>query len=262
MNEVESQQKNTEFVDIRNMFNVLKKRKNIIFITTIALTVLMFLISMFVISPKYSSSTDILVNRKNQDNQINAQAQIQADVQMINTYKDIITSPTILDDVSDNLHEQGYKMTADDIKKSIDISSQQNSQVFTINVKTKNPKLSAAIANTIADVFKTKVKKIMSVNNVSILSRAQIEDKPVSPKIMVNTMIGLLGGLIWGIILAFAINGLDRTVNDMSFVTEELGLNDLGIINEIPASKVKKMISSNGFMLSSRKSSNKKNRRV
>ncbi len=262
MNEVESQQKNTEFVDIRNMFNVLKKRKNIIFITTIALTVLMFLISMFVISPKYSSSTDILVNRKNQDNQINAQAQIQADVQMINTYKDIITSPTILDDVSDNLHEQGYKMTADDIKKSIDISSQQNSQVFTINVKTKNPKLSAAIANTIADVFKTKVKKIMSVNNVSILSRAQIEDKPVSPKIMVNTMIGLLGGLILGIILAFAINGLDRTVNDMSFVTEELGLNDLGIINEIPASKVKKMISSNGFMLSSRKSSNKKNRRV
>lgn len=262
MNEVENQQKNTEFVDIRSMFNVLKKRKNIIFITTIALTVLMFLISMFLISPKYSSNTDILVNRKNQDNQINAQAQIQADVQMINTYKDIITSPTILDDVSDDLHEQGYRMSADDIKKSIDISSQQNSQVFTINVKTKNPKLSSAIANTIADVFKSKVKKIMSVNNVSILSKAQVEDKPVSPKIMVNTMIGLLGGLILGIILAFAVNGLDRTINDMSFVTEELGLNDLGIINEIPASKVKKMISPNGFMLSSRKSSNKKNRRV
>lgn len=262
MDRIENQQKNSEFVDIRSMLNVLRKRKNIIFITTIILTLLMFLVSMFVISPKYSSSTDILVNRKNQDNQINAQAQIQADVQMINTYKDIITSPTILDDVSDDLGKQGYKINADDIKKSINISSQQNSQVFTINVKTKNPRLSATIANTIANVFKTKVKKIMSVNNVSILSKAQINDKPVSPKIMLNTVIGLLGGLILGIILAFVMNGLDRTIDDMSFVTDELGLNDLGIINEIPASKVEKMISSHSSTLSPRKVSNKKNRRV
>ena len=262
MNEIGSQQKTSEFVDIRSMLGILKKRKGIIFITTIILTLLMFFISMFVVSPKYSSSTDILVNRKNQNNQINAQAQIQADVQMINTYKDIITSPTILDDVSDDLSNQGYKINADSIKKSINISSQQNSQVFTISVKTKNPKLSAAIANTIANVFKTKVKKIMSVNNVSILSKAQINTKPVSPKVMVNTMIGLLGGLVLGIVLAFVMNGFDRTIDDMSFVTEELGLNDLGIINEISADQVKKMILSDKQLFSSRKNLKKKNRRV
>ena len=203
----------------------------------------MLFMSVFVISPKYSSSTDILVNRK-VDNQVNAQAQLQADVQMISTYKDIITSPTILNAVSTQLKNQGFNMTPANIKSCISISNQQNSQVFTVAVKAKNPQLAAAIANTTANVFKVKVKKIMSVNNVSILSKAEENPKPVSPKVVLNTLIGLIVGCVLGLFLAFIFDSMDRTITDESFITEELELNDLGIINEIPANKVKRMISS------------------
>ena len=243
MNETNSQQNSSNFLDINKILAVLRKRKKTIIISTLVCAFLMLFMSVFVISPKYSSSTDILVNRK-VDNQVNAQAQLQADVQMISTYKDIITSPTILNAVSTQLKNQGFNMTPANIKSCISISNQQNSQVFTVAVKAKNPQLAAAIANTTANVFKVKVKKIMSVNNVSILSKAEENPKPVSPKVVLNTLIGLIVGCVLGLFLAFIFDSMDRTITDESFITEELGLNDLGIINEIPANKVKRMISS------------------
>ncbi|SUP61021.1 Capsular polysaccharide biosynthesis protein [Weissella viridescens] len=47
-----------------------------------------FTVSKFVIHPEYSSSTAVLVNRKQNDNNAGAQFQNQqADVQLISTYK-------------------------------------------------------------------------------------------------------------------------------------------------------------------------------
>lgn len=245
MNEANSQQNSSKFSDIGEILGILRKQKNVIIWTTVICAVFTLFVSLFVITPKYSSSTDILVNRKmdNPNGQVNDQGQIQADIQMISTYKDIITSPTILNTVSSRLADEGYHISSSEIRNSISISNQQNSQVFTVAVKAKNPQLAAAMANTIADVFKIKVKKIMSVNNVSILSKAVASSSPVSPKVGLNTIIGIVVGLILGLILAFIANGLDRTITDESFITEDLELNDLGIINEIPASKVKKLIS-------------------
>ena len=246
MNEANSQQNSSSFLDLNKILSVLRKRRKTIFVSTLVCAFLMLFMSVFVISPKYDSSTDILVNRK-VDNQVNAQTQLQADVQMISTYKDIITSPTILNTVSTKLKEQGFSMTPANIKSCINIRNQENSQAFTVSVKAKSPQLAAAIANTTANVFKVKVKKIMSVNNVSILSKAEESPKPVSPKVLLNTLIGLIVGCVLGLILAFVLDSMDRTITDETFITEELGLNDLGIISEIPASKVKKMISSKGL---------------
>ena len=244
MNEANSQQNSSKFNDIGEILGILRKRKNIIIWTTVICAVLTLFVSLFIITPKYSSNTDILVNRKAENNQVAPQAQIQADVQMISTYKDVITSPTILNAVSKELSKDGYSVSSKELKKEINISNQQNSQVFTITVKGDNPKLAADAANTIAKVFKQKVTKIMNVNNVTILSKAVENTKPVSPKVLLNTIAGIVVGIVLGMILAFTADGLDRTITDESFITEELGLNDLGIINEIPANKVKRMISS------------------
>ena len=64
---MENTEKNNLFntLDIGSFFNVLKKRKKIVFLTTLICAVLTLFVSLFLISPKYSSSTNILVNRKN-----------------------------------------------------------------------------------------------------------------------------------------------------------------------------------------------------
>jgi Capsular polysaccharide biosynthesis protein len=54
-------------------------------------------------TPKYTATTQLLVNQKNENN-ANGQAynNQQADIQVINTYKDIITSPVILKEPKKN----------------------------------------------------------------------------------------------------------------------------------------------------------------
>jgi capsular polysaccharide biosynthesis protein len=199
----------------------------------------------FVMTPKYSATTQILVNRKLSDNMAGAQyQQAQADVQMISTYKDIITSPTVLKTVNAKLEGQpGYeKGNVDSLKSSLAVNSQQNSQVFSITAKSTNPNTAAKMANDTATTFKSKVVKIMSIDNVSIVSKATADDQPVSPRTKLNIVAGLVIGLLIGIGLAFLREFSDRTVTSEEFLTDELGLKGLGIISEINERDIRRKI--------------------
>ena len=233
-----------------------------------------FGVSKFVIHPQYSSSAALLVNRKQDGDQAGVQyAAQQADVQIINTYKDIITRPIILNSVVNNLtkphkeqiqaaapaqyatnaygeqvqtapaHPAKYKLvaakyddtdlTADSVAKMISISNQTNSQVFSVNVKSGDAKMSKDIANKIAEVFKDKVAAIMSVSNVSIVSKAMTNSKPVAPNVKLITLAGFLLGVFAGFAWGFIKEVTDRTVKDLEFLTDELKLTNLGVIGYI-----------------------------
>jgi capsular polysaccharide biosynthesis protein len=162
---------------------------------------------------------------------------------MISTYKDIITSPTVLKAVNTKLEGQpGYEGDVDGLKASLAVNSQQNSQVFSITAKSTDPNTAAKMANEIATTFKAKVVKIMSINNVSIVSKATADDKPVSPRTKLNIAVGLVIGLILGIGFAFLREFSDRTVTSEEFLTDELGLKGLGIISEINEKDIRRKI--------------------
>ncbi|QOP74066.1 YveK family protein [Pediococcus acidilactici] len=234
----------TQQISIGQVLGTLRKHIGLIFASTFIITLLAALMTFFVMTPKYSATTQILVNRKLSDDMAGAQLQqTQADVQMINTYKDIITSPTVLREANEKLiGSPGYKSGVGNLKSSISISSQQNSQVFSINAKSTDPDTAAKMANETAKVFKRKVVKIMSINNVSIVSKATPNKEPVSPRVKLNIVAGILIGLLCGISLAFLREFSDRTVTSEEFLTEELGLKGLGIISEIDENEIRRKI--------------------
>ncbi|NGY93898.1 hypothetical protein F3K44_31540 [Bacillus megaterium] len=60
------------------------------------------LISHYALKPVYRASTQILVNsKKTDDPSLNAN-QVQTNIQLVNTYSEIIKSPVILEKVSKN----------------------------------------------------------------------------------------------------------------------------------------------------------------
>lgn len=212
--------------------------------TTFVVTLAIGFVTFFVMAPKYESTTQLLVNRKlSADMQAAQLQQTQADVQMINTYKDIITSPTVLKTVNRQVSNYpGYPGSMNALKDDISVNSQQNSQVFSVTVKTTDPYTSAAVANLTAKTFKKKVGKIMRIDNVSIVSPASIEKDPVSPRKTLNLLAGIVVGLLLGIGLAFVREITDTTVTSEDYVTDTLGLTSLGIVNEIDQDEVKKRI--------------------
>src|SRR5699024_686225 len=93
------------------------------------------------------------------------------------------------------------------------------------------------IANTVGEVFKSKIKKMMKINNVTIVSRAVPQTTPVSPNKKLNILVGLFMGLIIGIFISFCREFFDTTVNNVEFLNDELGLINLGVIYHIKPSR-------------------------
>ena len=269
-----SQQTANNTIDLHRLMMLCRKHIKMLIIWTLLAGILGFVIAQFVVVPKYTATTEILVNQRHtNDNNGQAYNNQQADIQMINTYKDIITNQVIFSKASKQLKnpvhvikpaqkavyrtnadgtrrlikeaqpavvERGsksYNLSTDELKKAISVQTQQNSQVFSLQVKTDDPQESAVVANTIANVFKQQIKKIMSVNNVTIVSRASTLNSPSFP----NKKLFALAGAVLGLILSFLYiligDLMDTSIHDDDYLTNELGLINLGHVNHIEMSR-------------------------
>ena len=217
-------------IDLSRLMVILKN--NIVsIITWMILGLIVALGSVFfLIEPKYSSSIDILVNQKANNDQVQYATQ-QADLQAINTYKDVLTKPIILTPVLKEIkNTDNYQGNLNSLTKSIKVSNQTNSQVVTVTVTDKNAYVAADIANIVGKVFAKKVKKMMQVDNVMIVSDAKVNSKPVSPNKKIFALAGAVLGLFIGVAIAFIKEFTDKTVKDSNFLTDELGLTNIGSV--------------------------------
>lgn len=259
-------------LELRQLWDIIRKHFFVILFMAIIGAGLGFGIAKFLIAPTYSASTSMLVNRSNDNNNgsVNLSDQ-QADVQIINTYKNLVISSNVLGDVSKQLKhpepivvqeakpaeyqvladgtrrlispaqeeitkpssQKPYNLSVDQLKKMVTVSNQQNSQVFSIDVKAKNAEEAAAVANTVADSFKNKIGDFMKINNVSIIDSAKANNVPVAPNTKLFALAGLvlLGGVTFLIVLAKELS--DTTIKSPDEVSQLFGLTNLGALGHI-----------------------------
>ena len=215
-----------ETIDLSKLFAILKKNIKYLIILPIAFLVLSIVITFIFMTPKYSASTQVLVNQKEMDSQMMAQ-EVQSNLQLVNTYTEIIKSPRILDKVSKNLKGQ---YSSEEISGMLTVSNQAESQILNIAVENKNRETASKVANEIATVFSKDVSKIMNVDNVSILSKADNNGNKVSPKPLINAVVGIFLGIIVALIIIFLKEILDKRIKTEEDVEEILNLPVLGVI--------------------------------
>ncbi|WP_305926889.1 YveK family protein [Bacillus mycoides] len=218
-----------ETISLKELFYILKKRLAMILVIAFGAAIVSAIISFFFMTPIYQSSTQILVNQKKQEGAMIQAGEIQTNIQLTNTYKVIIKSPVVLDQVNEKLH---LNMTAQALTEKINVANEKDSQVISVTAEDKDPKLARDIANATADVFKGEVAKIMNVDNVTVLSKAEVVENqsPIKPRPMLNVAIAFVVGLMASVGLAFLLEYLDNTVKKEEDVESLLGLPVLGIV--------------------------------
>ena len=272
------QQNNEEVtIDLRRLFILIKKHIISILIWMIGLGLIAYGVSEYVLVPKYTASTQLLVNRKSADAG-QAYANQQADVNAVTTYKDIITSNVILKGASKYLanpvtlvkkatpakkavyktnddgtrtlvkkavkakpavykrESKSYSVSVSELSSAVSVTTTTSSQVFTLSATAETPAKAQAIANAVAKEFKEQIPKIMDVNNVTIVAEASKGTKS-SPKVKMITMVGVLAGLVISLLIIIIKDLSDTTVREDSFMTNELGLTNLGEVSSITMPK-------------------------
>jgi capsular polysaccharide biosynthesis protein len=232
---------NEETISLGELFSILKRSKWLIASLAIIAAVISFLVSTYVIQPGYEASTQVLVAPKEAQNNMIDSSQIQSSVTLVNTYRVIIQSPAILEQVQQNIVG-----APDNISGLITVNSEQNSQVINIKVQHTNPVLATDIANEISDVFSKEVPELMSVDNVKVLSNASVPMFPVSPNILLNTILAMLLGMIVGVVISFLKVVLDRRIKTEQDVENILELPVLGSIPVIDKVELQQQRQSKG----------------
>lgn len=217
-----------ETISLTELYQTLKRRFVLIFVIAILAAAASGVVSYFFLTPTYQVSTQLIVSSSNGDNQVN-NVEIQGNIQLINTYNDILASPAILDKVIEQLN---LPTTASQLREQMTISNAINSQVINLTVQGEDPNLARDIANTTAKVFQANVGDIMNVDNVSILAEAEVPEGmgPISPRPTLNIAVAFVVGLLIGVGLAFLLDYLDKTVKTEQDIEKLLGLPVLGII--------------------------------
>ena len=264
---MEQEQKQTEnTIDLTQLLQICRRHIWALIIWGVGLALVGWGVANFIISPKYSSSAQILVNQKSNKNDPNAAYTTQqANMQLVNTYKDIVTSHVILKNASDRLANpvrvvkkakpakyrttddgrkvlvrkaqpavierdgKAYSVSASQLAKNISVATQQQSQVFSVSAKADTPEKAKAEANAVARSFRDQIPNIMNINNVTIVAPATngVQSFP-------NVKLFTLAGFVIGLVLTFAVIMIremtNTTVRDDEFLTRELGLTNLGQI--------------------------------
>lgn len=228
-----------ETISLQDILKIIKKRLFLIISLTIVTVSIAIVLSFYVITPIYQAQTQILVNPKGNSEEFYSWSQIETDLQLINTYNEIITTPFILSKV---IEELKLDTTPEQLINQITLSSKSDSKVLTIEVQDPTPEQAVNIANVTAEVFQEEIPSLMNVDNINILSAAKVRDNPspVKPNKILNIAIGAVIGLMLGIGLAFLLEILDTTIKDEKDVEEILGIPLMGLVGSIPLEKVKK----------------------
>ncbi len=231
-----------ETISLEELFQVLKKKVLLIIMMTIAGIGIAAGVTFFLITPKYDSAAQLIVqNSQNDAANTNLQNDINGNVLMINTYKDMIKGDVVIDAVQKELSDKyQYTYSNSELKGMIEVEQSESSQMFQIVVTSPEPRKAATIANTTAIVFEQKAEDVLAVNKVTITSKGVVPSSAVFPNNKLNLLIGAVVGLMIGVGLAFLIELLDKTVKDERFIAEVLELPILGQVSEVSKKELAK----------------------
>lgn len=294
---MEQEQKQTDnTIDLTQLLQLCRRHIWALILWSVGLALVGWGIANFVISPKYTSSAQILVNQKSNKNDPNtAYITQQANMQLVNTYKDIVTSHVILQDASDRLANpvrvvkkakpakyrtnadgrrvlvrkaqpavierdgKSYSVSASQLAKDISVNTQQQSQIFSVSATADTPEKAKAEANAVARSFRDQIPNIMNIDDVTIVAPAT-NGVQSSPNVKMFTLAGFVIGLVLTFAMILIREMTNTTVRDDTYLTQNLGLTNLGYVSHFHVSSSFKLIKKNNNKPAAKREQRKRRR--
>ena len=214
-------------IDILYLLKKLWQKKVLIIFSAVLFGLVALVFSAFVVKPIYTSSTRIYVaNQTAGTNNLTAQ-DLQAGSYLVNDYKEIIISDSVLSDV---INREGLTMAEGDLRGMIRVSIPNDTRIITISVNSKDPQDAQQLANSVREIAAEKIKVVTKVEDVTTIEEAKVPTSPSSPNIKRNVLLGALVGGFIAVAFVLLLEVLDDRVRRPEDVEEVLGLVLIGVV--------------------------------
>lgn len=215
-------------LSILDILSILLKRMWIILLSAVVGMSGAFIISVFLISPTYTSYCVMYVNpNQTEQNQAGTYNELQYAQKLVNSYLVILQNSVFLDQVAE---KSGLGYSAGQIREMISLSSINNTEFFEVKIAAPSAQDAYELVGKIAELAPAEITRIKEADSVKIVSPATLPEAPSAPNVMVNTVIGVMVGLIFSAAAAVLIEVLDTRIKSEDDLSRHYTLPILGSI--------------------------------
>lgn len=222
-----SNQEDVIEIDLQDLFGLLLHKAWIIILATLAMAIIGFAVSFFLITPQYESTTSIYIStsKGNENSMTYSDAQLAS--QLTKDYEELILGRTVLEKVITQYRlEESYES----LKKRVSVENTTNTRIISITVKDPNPGNAQIIANSIRDVAAAHIKEVTDVEAVNVADEANLPEKPCEPSVPKWTVIAAMIGMLLSAAVIVVQYLLDDTIKSSEDIEKYLELSTLGLI--------------------------------
>lgn len=212
-------------IDLVDLFYLIRARLWIILLSATILASVTGLVSSYLITPKYTSKTQLYILTKSTS--ITSLADIQLGAQLTQDYMVLVKSRPVVNQVIENLD---LDMTYDELAGMVSISNPSNTRILEIQVEYTDALIAKKIVDEFATVSVSRIAKIMDTEEPTIVEEGFVSPTPSSPNTTRNIVIGALLGAILAAGVIIVLHLMDDTIKNADDVEKYLGLSTLGLI--------------------------------
>ncbi len=190
-------------IDLPKLLRVFLGKWWLIALSTVLAAALALLVTKTLITPMYSAKVTVYVNniRSGETVEYITNSNLQTAQKLVNTYVNIIKSDTVLDKVAEQVEkETGFEIATKTLRKAMSAAQVEDTEIFDVFITAPDPEMAATVANAVADVAPDEIAVFVEGSSTKIIDYAKVPEKPSSPSVLRNT---ILGGLL-GCLLAMA----------------------------------------------------------
>ena len=215
-----------EEINLAEVFDYFKSKILWIIIAIVAILIIGNVYTIITRVPMYESDTTIVLSG-NKDSYNSTDSQINQN--LIGTYREIIKSRNVLSQVIDNLD---LKMSVDELSNNITATSVEDTEIIKITVANEKAKDAQRITDEVAKVFSKEVQDIYNLENVTIIDKADLANKPYNINYVKDNIIYLVIGIVLSFGVVFVMYYFDTSIKSSETIEEKFGLTVIGVVPE------------------------------
>ena len=217
-------------IDLRELLHLLRQKILIILTALLVGGILTSVATYFFIKPTYKASSLLYVVSASNNSVVNL-ADLQIGTNLTADYEELLLSRPVMESVLQNLKLR-ETTSVKELREMLSITNKNGTRILEISATTGDPKLSADIANEVAELATTWLPAVMECNEPHVAEEAVAPTHRAGPSYVRNTVIGalVLALLVYGVyVVRYLYDDSIRTEEDME---KYFGVTPLAIIPE------------------------------